>query len=98
MITVRQTDEFGTWMRRLRDDNARARIVQRIRRLERGNLGDAKSVGGRVRELRIDYGPGYRIYFVQQGATIVILLCGGDKGTQTRDIKRAREIAEQKGE
>jgi putative addiction module killer protein len=94
MIEVRQTDEFRTWLRRLKDDNAVARIVARIRRIEQGNLGDTKSVGAGLMEIRIDYGPGYRIYYVQRGATIVILLCAGDKRTQQKDIKRARDLAE----
>ena len=93
MIEVRQTDEFRTWLRGLRDDKAVARIVARIRRLEQGNPGDSKSIGGRLLELRIDYGPGYRTYYVRRGAMIVILLCGGDKRTQQRDIKRAQALA-----
>jgi putative addiction module killer protein len=94
MIEVQQTDEFRTWLRRLKDDNAAARIVARIRRIEQGNLGDTKSVGAGVMEIRVDYGPGYRIYYVQRGAAIVILLCAGDKRTQRKDIKRAHELAE----
>ena len=94
MIEVRQTDEFSGWLRRLRDANAVARIVGRIRRTEMGNPGDIRSVGQGVLEMRIDYGPGYRIYYVHRGAQIVILLCGGDKRTQQRDIKRAQRLAE----
>jgi len=94
MIEVRQTPEFRGWLRRLTDDDAAARIIERIRRLERGNQGDAKSVGGGLMEMRIAYGPGYRVYYVHRGAAIVILLCGGDKRTQRRDISRARQIAE----
>ena len=94
MIEVRQTDEFKTWLRRLKDDNALARIVTRIRRIEQGNLGDTKSIGSGVMEIRVDYGPGYRIYYVRRGAAIVILLCGGDKRTQRQDIRRAQELAE----
>jgi putative addiction module killer protein len=94
MIEVRQTDEFRTWLRRLKDDNAVARIVARIRRMELGNPGDTKSVGAGLMEMRVDCGPGYRIYYVQRGAAIVILLCAGDKRTQQQDIKRARELAE----
>jgi putative addiction module killer protein len=93
MIEVRYSAEFGKWLNGLRDANAYARIVQRIRRLERGNPGDVKSVGGGLHELRIDYGPGYRVYFVYEGSAVVILLCGGDKDTQGRDIKRARDLA-----
>jgi putative addiction module killer protein len=98
MIEVHQSDVFETWLRRLKDDNAVARIVARIRRMEQGNLGDAKSVGAGVMELRIDYGPGYRIYYVQRGAEVVILLCGGDKRTQQRDIKRAHAMARDEAE
>ena len=94
MIEVRQTEEFSRWLRRLRDAGAVARIVGRIRRMELGNPGDAKSVGGGVMEMRIAYGPGYRIYYVQRGAEIVILLCGGDKRTQRQDVKRAQALAE----
>jgi putative addiction module killer protein len=94
MIEVRQTQEFSVWLRRLKDANAAARIVARVRRLEKGNPGDSKSVGKGVLEMRIDYGPGYRIYFSHRGAQIVILLCGGDKRTQPKDIKRAQKLAE----
>jgi putative addiction module killer protein len=94
MTEVRQTAEFSDWLRRLKDPNAVARIVARIRRMEMENPGDAKGVGRGVMEMRIDYGPGYRIYYVQRGPTIVILLCAGDKRTQSRDIKRAQELAE----
>jgi putative addiction module killer protein len=94
MIEVRQTVDFSDWLRRLRDDNAVARIVARIRRMEMGNPGDAKSIGKGVMEMRVDYGPGYRVYYVQRGAMVVVLLCGGDKRTQRQDIKRAYELAE----
>lgn len=94
MIEVRQTEGFSSWLRRLRDANAVARIVGRIRRMEMGNPGDTKSVGQGILEMRIDHGPGYRIYYVHRGAQIVILLCGGDKRTQQRDIKRAETLAE----
>jgi putative addiction module killer protein len=92
-IEIRQTDEFSVWFSRLRDADARARITARIRRLSLGNPGDVKPVGRGVSELRVDYGPGYRVYFARRGATIVILLCGGDKRSQGRDIARAIEIA-----
>jgi putative addiction module killer protein len=98
MIEVHQSAVFETWLRRLKDDNAVARIVARIRRMEQGNLGDAKSVGAGVMELRVDYGLGYRIYYVQRGAEVVILLCGGDKRTQQRDIKRAHAMARDEAE
>jgi putative addiction module killer protein len=94
MVEVRQTQEFSTWLHRLRDANAVARIVARIRRLEKGNPGDTSSVGKGILEMRIDYGPGYRIYYLHRGAQIVILLCGGDKRTQQQDIKRAQTLAE----
>ena len=94
MIEVRQTAEFSGWLRRVRDANAVARIVARIRRMELGNPGDARSVGKGVMEMRIAYGRGYRVYYVQRGAEMVILLCGGDKRTQRDDIKRAHELAE----
>ena len=94
MIEVRQTDEFSGWLRRLRDANAVARIAGRIRRIEMGNPGDSRSIGQGVLEMRIDYGPGYRVYYVHRGAQIVILLCGGDKRTQQQDIKKALKVAE----
>ncbi|WP_407117577.1 type II toxin-antitoxin system RelE/ParE family toxin [Bradyrhizobium sp. LMG 9283] len=95
MLEVRQTDTFASWLRALKDANAVARIATRIRRLELGNLGDVKPVGEGVSELRIDYGPGYRIYFIQQGNTVVILLCGGDKRTQNKDIRTAKRMAKE---
>lgn len=93
MIEVRQTDEFRAWLHNLRDDNAVIRIAARIRRLELGNPGDAKSLGSGLLEMRVNYGPGYRVYYVPRGAVIVVLLCGGDKRTQQRDIKRAQTLA-----
>jgi putative addiction module killer protein len=98
MPEVRQTDQFRTWLRRLKDSNAVARIVARIRRMEQGNFGDTRSVGAGVMELRIDYGPGYRIYYVNRGAEIVILLCGGDKRRQQQDIRRAHVLAQEQKE
>jgi putative addiction module killer protein len=94
MVEVRQTGEFSGWLRCLRDANAVARIVGRIRRMEMGNPGDTRGVGHGILEMRIDYGPGYRIYYMHCGAQIVILLCGGDKRTQAQDIKRAQKLAE----
>jgi len=94
MTEVRQTEEFSRWVRRLRDANAVARIVSRIRRMELGNVGDSKRLRGGLMEMRIDYGSGYRVYYVRRGTEIVILLCAGDKRTQQQDIKRARELAE----
>jgi putative addiction module killer protein len=92
MVEVRQTAEFMSWLRSLDDQNAYARVVARIRHMELGNPGDAKSVGSGVVEMRIDYGPGYRVYYTKRGAAIVILLCAGDKRTQKQDIKRAIEM------
>jgi putative addiction module killer protein len=93
MMEIRQTLELERWLKRLRDRAARDKILIRIRRMALGNPGDAKSVGGGIGELRIDYGPGYRVYFTQRGSALIVLLCGGDKDTQERDIKRARELA-----
>lgn len=94
MIDVRQTPDFTNWLAVLSNQRARLQIVRRISRLAAGNLGDAKSVGGAVSELRIDHGPGYRVYFTRRGKVVIILLCGGDKRTQSKDIRRARDIAE----
>ena len=93
-IEVRQTDVFANWFAALRDRKARARITIRIRRLSLGNPGDVKSVGGGVSEMRLDYGPGYRLYFTHRGNALVILLCGGDKKSQSRDIALAQDIAQ----
>jgi len=93
VIEIRQTDVYAKWYRTLRDANAKARIDIRIRRVSLGNFGDVKSVGEGVRELRIDYGPGYRVYFVQRGDALVMLLCGGDKRTQAKDIDAAKSMA-----
>jgi putative addiction module killer protein len=82
---------FDEWLRELRDQNVIARVLARIGRVRLGNLGDCKPVGEGVSELRVDYGPGYRIYFGQKGGTVVILLSGGDKRTQERDIRQARQ-------
>lgn len=94
MIEVRQTEAYAKWFSGLRDHNAKARINIRLRRISLGNFGDVKAVGEGVRELRVDYGPGYRVYFVQRGEVLVILLCGGDKRTQDRDIKAAKALAQ----
>jgi putative addiction module killer protein len=93
MITVRETERFKAWIRALKDRKTKQAINAHIRRISMGNFGDNKPVGNGVSELRIDYGPGYRIYFIRQGDAIVILLCGGDKSTQGRDIEAAKEIA-----
>lgn len=95
MIEVRQTDIFAKWFNKLRDRKAKARVQARIDRIEIGNFGDIAPVGEGVSELRIHYGPGYRVYFVQRGSVVVILLSGSDKSSQNADIKRAKEIAKQ---
>ncbi len=95
MIEIRQTETYSRWFSSLRDRQARARIDIRIRRLSMGNPGDVKPVGKGVSELRIDYGPGYRVYFIQRGDTLIILLAGGDKRTQNRDIKTALELVQE---
>lgn len=93
MIEVRRTDEFAKWLKRLKDPDAKSRINLRIRRISlTGNLGDCKPVGDGVSELRVDCGPGYRLYFAQRGKAIILLLIGGDKSTQRQDIKKAKEI------
>jgi putative addiction module killer protein len=92
-IEIRQTTVFGNWLRALRDSQARARIAARTRRLAFGNVGDVRPVGESVSELRIHHGPGYRVYFVQRGALLILLLCGGDKSTQDRDIEIAKRLA-----
>ncbi|MDQ2859320.1 MAG: type II toxin-antitoxin system RelE/ParE family toxin [Pseudomonadota bacterium] len=97
MIDIQQTETFAEWLKQLRDRRAAARIAERLRRLALGNPGDVKSVGQGLSELRIDYGPGYRVYFVMHGATLVIVLCGGDKADQDRDIARAKALAKEIG-
>ena len=89
MKIVKQTDRYMKWFKRLKDLQAKARIAVRIRRLQNGDVGDAKSVGGDVRELRLHFGPGYRIYFTERNGSVIILLAGGDKSSQTADIKAA---------
>ena len=93
ILEVRRTIEFIDWLTALRDTQARARIAKRIDRIAQGNFGDAKPVGDGVNELRFAFGPGYRVYYTRRGDVIVILLCGGDKDSQSRDIERAKEIA-----
>jgi putative addiction module killer protein len=95
MIEVRQTATYARWIAGLEDDRARARIEVRIYRLSLGNPGDVKPVGEGVSELRIDYGPGYRVYLTRRAKTLVILLCGGDKRTQDKDIATAKALARQ---
>ena len=93
MVEVLKSATFESWFNALRDRQAQARINARIRRLSLGNSGDARPVSFGVSELRIDYGPGYRVYYVQRGTALALLLCGGDKRTQDADIKRAIDIA-----
>jgi putative addiction module killer protein len=93
VTTIRETDTYARWFARLKDREARARILVRIRRLSLGNAGDTKAVGAGVSELRIDYGPGYRVYFVRRGEALIVLLGGGDKSTQAADIRAALSLA-----
>ena len=93
MILIRQTEAYANWFSGLRDRVTRARIDIRIRRLSLGNAGDAKPVGDGVSELRIDHGPGYRVYFIQRGELVIVLLAGGDKSTQDKDIRHAKALA-----
>ncbi len=93
MRTIYTTDVFDEWFSGLRDKRGKARIEARLRRVEQGNFGDAKPIGEGVSELRIDCGPGYRVYLAQRGIEVVVLLAGGDKSTQEQDIKAALELA-----
>ena len=95
MIEIHKTEIFTDWFDNLKDRRARARVQARIDRMELGNFGDVAPVGEGVSELRIFYGPGYRVYFVQRGSTVVILLSGGNKSTQNSDIVKAKELAKQ---
>jgi len=95
LIEVRQTTRFATWLAGLRDERARARILKRLDRAQAGNLGDVAPVGGGVSEMRIFYGPGYRVYFIQRGSELIVLLCGGDKSTQAADIEEAKDLAKE---
>jgi putative addiction module killer protein len=98
VFTVRLTEEFQEWLDDLADKRAQVRIAARLRQAEAGSLGDWASVGGEVSEMRVHFGPGYRLYFTRRGGVIVIMLAGGDKSSQARDIKRARRIAAELGE
>ncbi len=95
MVDIRQTAVFVKWMRGLADGRARLAIAKRIDRLAFGHEGDARSVGGGVSELRMHTGPGYRVYFTRRGGTIIVLLCGGDKDSQSRDVVRAQALAQE---
>lgn len=93
MLEVRQTETFAKWLGGISDARATERIAQRIVRLQSGLLGDVKPVGQGISELRIDYGPGYRVYFVHRGRVLIVLLCGGNKRTQKQDINKAKALA-----
>ncbi len=93
MLQILQSESYADWFKRLRDDGAKTRTMLRIRRLSLGLFGDAKAVGAGVSELRLDYGPGYRVYFIRKGESVIILLAGGDKRSQVRDIQRAIALA-----
>ena len=95
MIELKQTETFRKWRTRLKDERARVLIASRLDRLAYGHAGDAEPVGHSIGELRIHHGPGYRIYFQRRGDTIIVLLCGGDKSTQAKDIKAAKRLAEE---
>jgi putative addiction module killer protein len=95
VFTVRQTREFQEWLDALKDFRAQVRIAARLRLAEAGNLGDWKPVGGDVSEMRVDFGPGYRLYFTRRESILIVMLAGGDKSTQARDIKRAHRILKQ---
>ncbi|KGN35314.1 type II toxin-antitoxin system RelE/ParE family toxin [Knoellia subterranea] len=94
-IDVVQTGEFDTWIRKLKDRQGKLRILKRIDRLANGNPGDVAPVGRGVSELRLNVGPGYRVYYLQDGDALVLLLCGGDKSTQSNDIEQAHKLAEE---
>lgn len=93
MVEIIKSDTFDRWLRTLRDSQAKARVEMRIRRLSLGNPGDVQPIGDGLSEMRIDYGPGYRVYYMQKSKVVVLLLCGGDKKTQQKDIAKARKIA-----
>ena len=92
MIEVLKTDVFSEWVEELKDCSVQARILERINRIKLGNFGDYKALGGGLFELRLDFGPGYRMYYVRKGSLIILLLCGGDKSTQKKDIAKAKKI------
>ena len=95
MIVVQQTEEFEEWLDGLADRKARNMVVRRILQIEGGLPGNTRSLGDKVSEIKIDYGPGYRLYYTKVGLIVIILLCGGDKGSQKRDIKKAKGLAAQ---
>ena len=95
MLTVQKSSTFNKWLEALRDTVGRARILDRIDRVREGHFGETKPVGDGVSELKFKFSPGYRVYYIRQGDTVVILLCGGDKSSQDKDIKRAKRIAQE---
>lgn len=95
MFTIRRTRDYADWINKLKDFRAQARIADRIDRLAAGNPGDVKPVGEGVSELRVNYGPGYRVYFIREGSVVYVLLCGGDKSSQDKDIRLAKRLAQQ---
>jgi putative addiction module killer protein len=95
MVEVRRTEVFDRWLKNLRDAQAKARIQIRLDRLNRGLIGDVRDIGQGLSELRVDYGPGYRVYAMRRGEMLIILLCGGDKRSQDRDIKLAKSMADE---
>lgn len=98
MYIVKTTSQFQRWLQRLRDKRAKAKVLVKLSLIEKGNFGDHKSVGGKVSEIRVSYGPGYRLYYTINKGTVVILLIGGDKSSQSSDIKRAKELAKEVGD
>ena len=94
MVEIRRTKAYNDFFGALRDSKAKALIALRIDRLAQGHVGDAAPIGEGVSELRLHYGPGYRVYYIQRGAVLIVLLCGGDKSSQQRDIKRAKQMAQ----
>ena len=98
MYIIQKTEYFDTWLIRLNDIRAKGKILARLKRAELGNLGDHKSLGEGVFEMRINYGPGYRLYFTRSKGVVIILLVGGDKSSQSKDIKKVKQIAKEIGE
>ncbi len=94
MVEIVESDTFKRWVRSLRDHSAVTRINARLRNVSIGNFGDTRPIGDGISEMRIHYGPGYRLYFIREGSTVIVLLCGGDKDSQQRDIERAKRLAQ----
>lgn len=94
MVKVVRTDDFDKWLRKLKDKQGKLRILERVDRLANGNPGDVRPVGQGISELRLTYGPGYRVYYLQEGSRLILLLCGGDKSSQQKDIEDAKRIAD----